>query len=76
MFKKLILTAVLCCTLSAVSNAIWLPAFFMRFVSSYGPQCTAACQACEVSGNPRSRECQNARGTCASYECPAAYEEL
>jgi hypothetical protein len=44
MLKKFILTLALCCTLSAVSNAIWLPAFFLRFVSS--SNCNVLCNQC------------------------------
>jgi hypothetical protein len=63
--KKLILTLALCCTFSAVSNAIWLPAFFLRFVAAWGEQreCDVARAACERSRNPRI--CEDAARICA-----------
>jgi hypothetical protein len=65
MFKKFILTLALCCTLSAVSNAIWLPAFFLRFVSANwkASECASAMKLCRDTGNPRI--CDDAARICA-----------
>ncbi|MDR0399306.1 MAG: hypothetical protein LBH33_05920 [Endomicrobium sp.] len=47
--KKFVLAVLMCLAFSAVSNAIWLPAFFLRFVNAedkWYETCTAYCQAC------------------------------
>jgi hypothetical protein len=63
--KKIVLVVMLCCSFCAVSNAIWLPAFFLRFVSAWGEtrECDRAMRACSETGDPHI--CRSAAEICA-----------
>ncbi|MDR1433903.1 hypothetical protein [Candidatus Endomicrobiellum devescovinae] len=65
--KKFVLAVMMCCTFSAASNAIWLPAFFLRFVSSVD-SCEVACHTCTLDGNLFA--CMLAKEYCTCDECP------
>jgi hypothetical protein len=67
--KKLILAAMLCCTLSAVSNANWLSFLFPRFVN--GDNCKRACNACIWSDGGGTFACAIAKKICTCDECPS-----
>jgi hypothetical protein len=69
--KKFVLVVMLCCSFCAVSNAIWLPAFFVRFVNA-GFYCQAYCHEC-IWGSTMA--CVFAKEYCTRDECLIAYEK-
>jgi len=73
MFKKLVLTLALCCTLSAVSNANWLVILFSPFAAAVD-SCKVACHTCILDGNVFA--CSLAKHLCTEDECPPAYMPL
>jgi hypothetical protein len=66
--KKFVLTVMLCCSFCAISNAIWLPAFFLRFVSAWGETRECFDQLLGIMALKLKLICINCRSVCTYSE--------
>jgi hypothetical protein len=77
--KKFVLVVMMCCTFSAASNAIWLPAFFLRFVEASREYllCLQKCRNdCNYAFSDDRDTLDDCRQSCYDYDKSGKYEDL